>query len=168
MSKKWNRSFFSTLAALNSASYCRPHFILSFPQHCLSVSNLFWVLTNWSSVHQKHFFSHSVVWTVISMRWLPYVVTMKWTMPFGNLNTRNGWKMETHQKQIYQPFLKSWCFPILFHLISVSVFHFVFLHNHSTLQRPSHSCRNPQESTGMRLEWNWNWVKQDQKINISI
>jgi len=32
MSEKWNSRFFGTLAALNSTSHCRPHFILSFFQ----------------------------------------------------------------------------------------------------------------------------------------
>jgi len=45
------------------------------------------------------------------------------------LKMKNGWKMEMCQKQTQCPFLKNGCFSVVFHLISGSIFHPIFLKN---------------------------------------
>jgi hypothetical protein len=139
MSEKWNSTFFGTPAALNSASRCRPRFILSFSQCYLSASNCPWVLTNWSSVHRSvlsYFFC-----SFCSLDGENKEVITIWgnnkkdgqrrnaLRQLEKLKTKNGWKMETCQKRTRCPFLKNGHFSVVFHLISGSVFHLIFLKN---------------------------------------
>ena len=47
----------------------------------------------------------------------------------SNLNMKNGWETETHQKQTWQLFLRNGVFWVIFHVVSLLIFDSIFQKN---------------------------------------
>ena len=109
----------------------------------LSASNLLEsLLTGLQSIKSflsSFFFSCSIMWMVNKMRWLPYGATTK---RMDNAKTLFS-NLKMCQKQTQCPFFKNGCFSVVFHLISGSIFHPIFLKNEIKNEIKNENCEHP-------------------------
>jgi len=73
--------------------------------------------------------------------------------------------MEMCQKQTRCPFLKNGCFSVIFHLISGSIFHPIFLKNEIKNEIKNENCEHPYFVCTILLEESWkNHLYQQQTL----